>query len=316
MTASRLERLNIGKALPVMDNNQNLLEVHNKIDPFSLPPIRDVYEPLIGRETVRFNPFDGEIFILGQRNKQGQIIIDKLEPKKKSFWINFSHLDGAYSTSKKFYLEQGKHKVIENTEGIISSVIDNFPQFFEGDLNEQAVRNIINIICLNLVIKGKIKDGDNQTYIEHALHNHRGIRNGHYSEQENKSRLGSVVLDIINDLINKRGKSKNYSPILANLFVEQQIEKKFLLDLEKDFKKSISENLQPHFSSLKEIEKSLLQTFKKYFGYSIFRCSPIKQSAEVIQKGILEINRIIKEFGDWNPNKAMDKISELMIRIV
>lgn len=313
MTAASNERLMIRKQIPIMVINIEPKErFTTTIDPFKLPPIRDVYEPLIRRETVRFNPFNGEIFVLGQRNEQSKIVIDKLDPQKESFWINFSRLDDACSTSKKFYHDQGKSAVVDYTEGIIFSAIDNLPQFLEGNLDEKAVRNIINNICLNLVVKGKIKDGDNQEYIKHALHNHRGIRNGHYSEQERKSRLGSVVLDVINDLIGERGITENYSPTLANLLVEQQIEQRFLLGLQKDFAKSIIEQLQPHYFNLKQIESSLLQTLKKYFNFPIFRCAPLKQSAQEIKKAILKINKVITEYADYNPNKAMDLISKLM----
>lgn len=305
-----LERPIIGKQLPIVDKGQKLIEIRTKIDPFSLPPIRDVYEPLIRRETVRFNPFDGEIFILGQRDKQGQVTIDKFNPKKEIFWINFSCLDEATSTLKEFYHNHGKHKIVENTEEIISSVIDVFPQFFEGDLNEQLVKSIVSVICSTLVLKGKIKEADNQEYIKHALHNHRGIRNGHYSEQENKSRLGSVVLDIINDLIAERGITKYYSPTLANLLVEQQIEKQFITSLQEDFTKSI-EQLLPHGIDLKILKNEFLELLKKYFNYPIFRCAPIKQSAEEIRKTILKINKLIDEFGDWNPKIVIEDVESL-----
>jgi len=324
MTAVNQEKLVVRKQIPMITVTtspledkyffEELKEGHIKKDPFQLPPIRDVYEPLIRRETVRFNPFDGEVFVLGQKKEQNQITIDRLDPQKESFWINFSRLDDAYSASKRFYLDQGKSAIVNNTEEIIFSTIDNFPQFFESDINEQAVRSIVNNICINLIAKGQIIDGDNQEYIKHALHNHRGIRNGHYSEQEKKSRLGSVVLDVINDLIEKRGVIKYYSPTLANLLVEQQIEQQFMLGFQKDFTRSIVKQLHPHYYDLQQIEKSLLQTLKKYFSFPIFRCTPIKQSAEGIQKAILKINRIIQEFGDYNPNKAMDLINELMIK--
>ena len=84
MIFPRVEGLNIGAKLPIMNKDQRLVEVQTKIDPFKLPPIRDVYEPLIRRETVRFNPFDGEVYILGQRNDKNQIAIDKLDPQKGS----------------------------------------------------------------------------------------------------------------------------------------------------------------------------------------------------------------------------------------
>ncbi|MFH0979427.1 MAG: hypothetical protein V1803_00550 [Candidatus Roizmanbacteria bacterium] len=324
MTVIKQERLVVQKQIPIIRvraspledkySFQELKEGHIKKDPFSLPPLRDVYEPLIGRETVRFSPFDGEIFVLGQGNEQSQIVIDNLDPKKESFWLNFSRLDDAYSASKKFYLDQGKSAVVNNTEEIIFSAIDNFPQFFEGNLNEKAVTNIINNICSNLVAKEKIIDGENQEYIYHALHNYRGIRTGHYSEQEERSRLGAVVLDIVNDLIRQKGieDQQEYSPTLAVLLVEQQIERRFLQSLEKDFTNSITEQLHSHDDDLLELKTRLLESFKKYFGFPIFRCDPIKQSAEEIKKTILIINKIIDDFGDWNAVEAMNEVKKLI----
>ncbi|MEK7597349.1 MAG: hypothetical protein AAB441_01755 [Patescibacteria group bacterium] len=282
-----------------------------EIDPSMLPPIRDVYEPLIKYETVRFNPKNGRISIFCQRNEQNQIVIDKLDPQKESFWLNFSHLNEAYSTSKKHVL-QDKTITIDNTEEIILSTIDNFPQFFEGNLNEEAVKNIINKICSNLIVKGQIIDGDNQEYIRYTLHNHRGIRNEPYSKQEKKSRVGSVVLDVINDLIQKRGKIEHYSPTLANLFVEQQIEGRFLQNLKDDFIKSIGEQLKPHFNELQQLKKNLSELDEKYFGFPIFRCASIKQFTEEIKKTILRINKVIDENSHWNASNAMDEINTLV----
>ena len=98
MTAVNQERLVVRRQIPIIRVTASLLkdkyllqelkEGHMKKDPSMLPPIRDVYEPLIRRETVRFNPFDGEVFVLGQRNEQNQILIDKLNPQKENFWLN------------------------------------------------------------------------------------------------------------------------------------------------------------------------------------------------------------------------------------
>lgn len=289
-------------------------------DPFSLPPIRDIFMPPDNRgleydfETVKHDPFDGEVFVLGQRNEQNKIVIDNLDPKKGSFWLNFSGLNEANSASKRFYLDQGKSGMVNNTEEIVFSTIDNFPQFFDGDLGDNAVKKIINNICSNLVIEGQIIDGDNQKYIDYALHKYRGINKGGYSEQGKKSHIGTVILNVIDDLIEERGIMKQYSPTLAILLVEQQIEQRFLKDLQKDFIKSVAEQLQPHFFNLEQLEKSLLKSLKKYFGFPIFRCFPIKQSAEEIKRTMSKINRVIKEFGNWNPNEAVNIVNELMIR--
>lgn len=289
------------------------------IDPFMLPPIKDVFAPRdnpgleIDHETVRFNPFNGEIFILIQKNEQNQIVIDRLDPQRESFWLNFSRLDEAYSTSKRIYFDQGKSAVVDSTEEIIFSIIDDFPQFFNGDLHNKVVKDIVNNICANLMTKGQIIDGDNQKYINYALHKYGGIKRGDYSEQEKKSRVGSVVLNVINDLIEERGTTKHYSPTLANLLVEQQIEQRFLEGLRMDFAKSIEEQLHPHFYDLEQLKKSLSELDKKYFGFPIFRCAFAKQSAEKIKKTILEINKIINEFSDWNPGRAVNIINDFIM---
>ena len=290
-----------------------------KIDPYMLPPIRDVFVPRdnpgleIDHETVKFNPFNGEISMLIQKNEQNQIVIDGLDPQRESFWLNFSRLDEAYSTSKNIYFDQGKSAVVDGTEKIIFSTIDDFPQFFNGNLHNKVVKEIVNNICADLMTQGQIVDGDDQKYINYTLHKYGGIKRGDYSEQEKKSRLGSVVLDVINDLIEERGTKKNYSPTLANLLVEQQIEDRFLTSLRKDFAKSIEEQLHPHFWDLEQLKKSLSELDKKYFGFTIFRCAFAKQSAEKIKKTILEINKIIDEFSNWNPGRAMNIINDLIM---
>jgi len=290
-----------------------------KIDPYMLPPIRDVFAPQnnpgleIDHETVKFNPFDGEISILIQKNEQDQIEIDRLDPQKESFWLNFSRLDEAYSTSKKIYFDQGKSAVVDSTEEIIFSTIDDFPQFFNGDLHNKVVKDIVNNICADLMTQGQIIDGDNQKYIDYALHKYGGIKRGDYSEQEKKSRVGSVVLDVVNDLIEERGTKKNYSPTLANLLVEQQIEDRFLTSLRNDFTKSIEEQLHPHFWDLEQLKKSLLGLNKKYFDFPIFRCAPIRQSAKKIEEAILEINKIISEFSSYNAVRAVKIIKDFIM---
>jgi len=309
----------VRKGIPVMNINLEQIMGRERIDPFILPPIRDVFAPRdnpgleIDHETVRFNPFNGEIFMLGQKNEQDQIEIDKLNPQRESFWLNFSQLDEACSTSKKIYLDQGKPAVVDSTEEVIFSTIDNFPQFFNGDLHNKVVKDIVNNICVNLMTGGQITDGDNQKYIDYALHRYGGIKRGDYSEQEKKSRVGSVIINVINDLIEERGTKKNYSPTLANLLVEQQIEQRFLEGLRMDFNKSIQGQLHSHFRDLEQLKKSLSELGKKYFGFTIFRCAFAKQSAEKIKKTILEINKIIDEYSYWNPGRAMNIINDFIM---
>ena len=85
----------VRKGIPVMNINLEQIMGRERIDPFILPPIRDVFAPRdnsgleIDHETVRFNPFNGEIFMLGQKNEQDQIEIDKLNPQRESFWLIF-----------------------------------------------------------------------------------------------------------------------------------------------------------------------------------------------------------------------------------
>ena len=177
MTATNQEKLIVRKQIPIIRviaspledeySLQELKEGHIKKDPFMLPPIRDVFMPSnkpgleYDYETVRFNPFDGEVFVLGQRDEQSKIATDNLDPNKESFWLNFSRLDGAYSATKRFYLDQGKSAVVNNTEEIIFSTIDDFPQFFDGDLGDKAVGKIVNNIFSNLAAKEQIYNVDN-----------------------------------------------------------------------------------------------------------------------------------------------------------
>jgi hypothetical protein len=283
-----------------------------KIDPIRLPPLRDVYEPFIRNETVRFNPTNGEIFIFCQKNERGQIAIDNFVPQKESPWLSSIDLNAACAISEKFISEDGS-KIIDNTGEVIQSTVDDFPQFFSHDLDEKEVTSIITRICSNLVQKKLITDENNQDYIKDTLHNYRGIRSGHYSNQEKKSRLGSVVLDVVNDLIKERGKVGHYSPALAILLVEQQIENRFFKSLIGDFSISIGEQLKPNFNNLQGFKKSLLELEKKYFSFPIFRCAFAKQSAEKIKKTILEINKIIDEFSDWNPGRAVNIINDFIM---
>lgn len=313
-----IERYVVGKQIPIRNINLKSREAQKIIDPYMFPPIRDVFVPLnnpgleIVYETVRFNPFNGEIFMLAQENEQDQIEIDKLNPKRESFWFNFSNLNEACTVSKEIYLNQGKLEVVDGTEKVVSSTIDYFPQFVNGDLHEEIVKGIINNICINLMAKGQIEDGDNQKYIDYTLHRYRGIRKGDYSEQEKKSHVGSVVQNIINNLIEERGTTKQYSPTLANLLVEHQIEKRFLLNLEKDFVKSIGELLHPHFYDLQQLKKSLLELNNKYFVFPIFRCASAHQSAGEIKKTVSEIAKIIDNYSSWNSVFAMQQIIQLM----
>jgi|GEM_PF-6800975 len=331
MTAVNQERLLVGKQSPVFNvaitDGDYLLQKQEKIeinrDPFSFPPIRDVFEPLIRYETVRFNPFDGEVFLLSQRNEQNQIVIDGLDLKKESFWLIFSRLDEASSFCKRLYLDQNKSTAVNNTEEIVFSVIDNFPQFLNYNLNEAATVEIIDRIYSKLLAKGKISQGGNYEYIRRALYHYRGIRKWHYSEQEEKSRLGTVVLDVIDDLIKQResirpvGSRKDYyySSALAILLVEQQIEARFFQNLEEEFTASFEQNLQPHYEeNLKPLEESLLRILHKYFDFPIFRCASVRQTAEEIRKAIFKINTIIDKYDWYNPNQSIEEIGKLICK--
>ena len=282
-----------------------------KIDPIKLPPLRDVYEPFIKNETVRFNPANGEIFIFCQKNERDQIVIDNFVPQKEKPWLSSIDLNAACAISEKFIFEDGS-KITDNTGEVVQSTVDDFPQFFNRDLDEKEVAGIIKRICSNLVQKKLIADENNQDYIRYVLHNYRGIRRGRYSRQEERSRLGSVVLDVVDDLIKKRGKVGHYSPALAILFVEQQVENRFFQSLIGDFSKSIGEQLKPDFNSLQKFKKSLLELEKKYFSFPIFRCAPINQLTKEIEKTILEINKVIDENSHCNVSKAIGEIGELV----
>jgi len=218
MIVTLKERLIIEKQIPIQAINTEPKEKRLTIDPFSLPPIRDVFEPLISVETVRFNPFNGEVFVLGQKNEQNQTEIDNLDPKKQSFWLNYSRLDDACSACKGFYTERGRSGLVENTEEVIDSVIGNLPQLSEAKLNESIVLELITDIHSKLLSKGIIFEGENYEYFRRALYYFRGIRRWHYSEEEKKSRLVAAFLNIVNDLIGEKGKDpEDYSPTLVNL---------------------------------------------------------------------------------------------------
>jgi hypothetical protein len=272
-----------------------LNRVENKpIKPESLPFLREVYDQKKSSERIKFNPFTGEIYILGSFSENSKLVefisfddLNDLEKSEqiKSGWFIFKNIDTAYSFYKNMLLFQNKRKVVDDTESLVFSISNFLPLIYEDKLNGRTVRNLFTNAYNQLTKPSdnsapilETNDAEFSTNLEKLISIWREIRKHQNTDFLKKSHLTSVFLDILVEM----GKGK-FSPILVQLLAEREIEKIRSDKILNIIKQSKNINNQNDLLSM-------LNSLKNEFDFNFFRVAPFRNFIALASTLIFGIN--------------------------